>query len=105
MKNYDYTLYHSFIPLLLENFLEDIYNQIKDGNINEMIFLISCFLIEFIMILIFTEIVELNFCELNKNLKKNIESRALIESSLENEENYKDEVDQEKKDLIIRANK
>ena len=93
---YDYTLYHAFIPLLIENFIGDMINlQIKSG----IIFLISCFLIEFIMILIFTEIVELNFCELNKNLKKNIESRALIESSLENEENYKDEVDQEKKDI------
>jgi len=89
---YDYTLYHSYILLLLENFIKDIINKDKTFNI----FIISCFFIELIMILIFLEIIELNFWGLNKNLKKNIESRALIESSLEINDYYNDEVDNER---------
>ena len=91
---YDYTLYHSYILLLLENFIEDIFN--KKENKALYIFIISCFFIELIMILIFLEIIELNFWGLNKNLKKNIESRALIESSLEINDYYNDEVDNER---------
>jgi len=37
------------------------------------------------MILIFLEEIEINFCELNENLKRNIEKRSIIESSLINE--------------------
>jgi len=89
---YDYTLYHSYILLLLENFIEDIINKDKTFNI----FIISCFFIELIMILIFLEIIELNFWGLNKNLKKNIESRALKESSLDINDYYNDEIDNER---------
>ena len=48
------------------------------------------------MILIFLEIIELNFWGLNKNLKKNIESRALKESSLDINDYYNDEIDNER---------
>ena len=41
------------------------------------------------------EIIELNFCGLNKNLKKNIEFRALNETNLEFEDYHNDEVDNE----------
>ena len=38
-----------------------------------------------IMILIFTEIIELNFCELSKNTKRNINERAsIVEESVNN---------------------
>ena len=46
------------------------------------------------MISIFLEIIELNFCGLNENLKRNIEKRALIESS-SIKENEKDEFEEE----------
>jgi len=58
----------------------------------ETIFLISIFFIELLMVLIFLEFIELNFCGLNENLKRNIEQRSFIESSLINE-NEKDEFD------------
>jgi len=49
------------------------------------------------MILVFLEIIELNFCELNKNLKRNIKLRSLTESSIEINERYDDEeVDNER---------
>jgi len=59
----------------------------------EIVFLIACFFIELIMILVFLEIIELNFCELNKNLKKNIELRALNETYLEIKDYRGNEVD------------
>ena len=75
---YDFTIYHLYIPLLIENFImgiEEIFNK------NNYL-LIPFFCIEFIMILIFLEIIEINFCGLNENLKRNIESRGKTDSSL-----------------------
>ena len=48
------------------------------------------------MILVFLEIIEINCCGLNKNLKRNIESRGIIDSSLniENDDDD-DEIDDE----------
>jgi len=45
------------------------------------------------MILVFLEIIELNFCNFNKNLKRNIELRAIIDSSLSIEDDYNNEID------------
>jgi len=54
------------------------------------------------MILVFLEIIELNFCGLNENLKRNIEIRAYSESSLAIESEY-EEFDNERT-LIISEN-
>ena len=86
---YDFTIYHVYIPSLVENFLGIIF---KNTEFTENIVLISSFFIELIMILIFLEIIELNFCGLNENLIRNIELRSFIDSSLI-KENEKDEFD------------
>jgi len=78
---YDFTIYHIFIPQLLVKFIENIS---KDLGIFDNIFLISSYIIDFIMILIFVEIIEVNFCGLEENLKKNIELRGI------NEDNYEE---------------
>jgi len=91
---YDFTLYHIYIPMLVENFVINITIQFK--NKLNIIFLIIFFLIELAMILIFLEIIEINFCGLNENLKKNIEFRALADTSLENKEYDDEEVDNER---------
>ena len=83
---YDFTIYHLYIPLLIENFIRGTIE--KEINI---FLLITFFCIEFIMILIFLEIIEINFCGLNENLKRNIESRGRIDSSLTIEDD--DELD------------
>jgi hypothetical protein len=77
----DYTLYHIYIPLLFENFVKNIINMIENFNIFVTIFLSISFFIELIMILIFLEIIEVKICGLNKNLKKNIELRAIVDST------------------------
>ena len=93
---YDFTLYHIYLPFLVKNFIEEIFNQIESGNIFKFSFLILCFSIELIMILVFLEIIELHFCGFNKNLKKNIEFRALTETPLEIKDYNNDEVDNER---------
>ena len=86
---YEYTVFHIYISILIEYFVEDI---IRDLKLFDKIFLISIFLIELIMILIFLEMIEINFCGLNKNLKRNIESRGIIDSSLTNEDDNDSEL-------------
>jgi len=61
------------------------------------------------MIFVFLEIIEINCCGLNKNLKRNIESRGRIDSSLtiENDDDDEDEIDDERNDennKIINSN-
>ena len=75
----DYTIYHIYIPLLIKYFIKNIIKNLRNY---EKIFLISSFFIELIMILIFLELIEINCCGLNKNLKRNIQSRGIIDSSL-----------------------
>ena len=45
---------------------------------------IICFIIQLFFLMIYFEILELNFCNLNKNTKKNIEFRSILEASGEN---------------------
>ena len=52
------------------------------------------------MILVFLEIIEFNFCNFNKNLKRNIESRGIIDSSLSIEDDYDDEINNERNTII-----
>ena len=85
---YDFTLYHIYIPLLFERFIREIINQTDAFDIT---ILTICFTFELIIILVFLEIIEVNFCGLNENLKRNIESRGIIDSSLINK--YDDEYD------------
>jgi len=82
---YNFTIYHIYIPSLLDNFITIIS---KDSELIEKLFLSICFFVELLMILVFLEIIELNFCGLNKNLKRNIEIRAYNESSFTIEGEY-----------------
>jgi hypothetical protein len=85
----DYTLYHIYVPLLLENFAKNIINMTENFDIFITIFLSISFFIELIMILIFLELIEVECCGLNKNVKKNIELRAMIDLT----ESFKDDND------------
>jgi len=50
------------------------------------------------MIFVFLEIIEINCCGLNKNLKRNIESRGIIDSSLTIGIDDDDEIGDERND-------
>ena len=80
----DFSLFHLYIPFILENFLAEILGC--EHKFNIIFFLISSFLIELIMKLVFLEVIEIKICGLNKNLKRNIELRALHDSFSMNED-------------------
>ena len=52
---------------------------------------IVLFVLLFLMFLVFTEFIELNFCGFQKDIKRNIQERALTETSLKNERNILDD--------------
>ena len=72
----DFTFYHIIIPMKIGDFIK---NMIDSFDIILLIF----FIVEFLFYLIFLEIIELNFCDLNKNIKKNIQIRAKSDSTNE----------------------
>ncbi len=64
------------------------FNKFVDVLINEKdykkYFTIIFFVIQIFFLMIYLEIIELNFCDLNKNTKKNIDLRSIIEASGQN---------------------
>ena len=82
----DFSIFHLYIPFILKKIIGEIVESEKKFSI--IFFLISCFLIELIMIFVFLEIIEITICGLNKNTKRNIELRASHESFSLNEDEY-----------------
>ena len=73
----NYSIFHIFLPLYLLNLMHHISNtnQIKEKLV-ECVILIIIDIIEFIIMLVFLELIEINFCSLSLNTKKNIKERA-----------------------------
>ena len=65
----DFTLYHIIIPIQIAEFVKDMIKSFD-------IYMLIIFIFEFFFYLVFLEIVELNICDLNKNIRKNITKRA-----------------------------
>ena len=88
-----YTVCHVFLLLQNKETCNNISEEMatKKGFIYVILIFISHF-IDFFIILVFLEIIELNFCDLNKNLKRNIKNRADDETrqSIENIRNNSD---------------
>jgi len=82
-----YTIFHIFLFIQNREYTNCIYKG-HMGKFMSIIISISYFL-EFFMILVFLEIIELNFCGLNENVKRNIKDRAdeEIRISLTDKEN------------------
>ena len=78
----NYTIFHIFVPLNLFYLIFQINDttQLKD-NFVEYILLVIIDIVEFIIMLVFLELIEINFCSLSYNTKKNIRNRANRESS------------------------
>ena len=75
------TLYHILIVFHIEQFINKIV-YLEDKI--ERIATISYFIAELIFILVFLEIIEINCCKLNKDLKRNIQERAILEAKSAN---------------------
>ena len=80
---YDFTVFHIVIFIILKvlfsNIIEIIFNRVYHYSL--IIIIITSFF-EIFAISVFVEIIELNFCGLNQNLKMNIMNRANTEINL-----------------------
>ena len=67
--------------------------MIKGEEENTLIIVVNTvlFIILFFMILVFTEMVELNFCNLSKNIKRNIANRAEYEEDIADRAEYEED--------------
>ena len=83
----DFTVCHIFLFYQMLEFTDSFIEIFSSSNINLFVvcILIISGIFEIFIVLIFLEIIELGFCGLNYNTKRNIKKRALIESSLSNE--------------------
>ena len=89
----DFTIYHILIPhqmqVLIGNIIE--FYDFQNYPIHNFIIILILFFIELLMYLVFLEVIELNFCDLNKDTKKNIAKRAISDISYEdNRDTYLD---------------
>ena len=76
------TFYHVIIPIQIGAFFQYIMeykyrSKYRSYNKIQSIIILILFIIEFLMCLIFLEIIELNCCGLSRNIKKNIKKRAI----------------------------
>ena len=81
--------------MIVIGFIECIYNKL----LNNLLFLIPAFF-QIVSLLFYLEILEFNFCNLNRNTKRNIMLREEEEMLLRNNTNVSEiEID---KDLIVK---
>ena len=85
-----YTIFHLFLFIQNREFINCLYQVYEKKPILAIIISISYFL-EFFMILVFLEIIELNFWGLNENVKRKIKDRADEEMIISLSENENEE--------------
>ena len=79
--------FHVFLLDILNDFIQFFIMIDKfDSNLRIIISTIVCIIVCFVMILIFIEIIELNFCGLSYMTKKNIELRARQDPNITNKD-------------------
>ena len=79
----NFTIFHIIILCTINTLIVSIVDLIISPSSDyEIIMIIITFLIEILSVFIFLEIIELNFCGLNHNLRKNIISRSIDEDKL-----------------------
>ena len=76
-----YTLLLNILSEIISGFFAGTYDKEIYKTILYFIFMIICFF----MVLVFTEIIQLNFCGLSTMTKKNIEERAKLDSIIAND--------------------
>ena len=77
--------FYIHISILLSEFLYFFFKAMEGLSIGQLIFYIISFIVCPFMILVFLEIIELNFCGLSEMTAKNIELRALLDSAINDE--------------------
>ena len=77
-----YTASHVILILILG----EIFVSFIEKNTGDILIKLGISIVELIMVLVFCEIIELNFCDLEKNTRKNIQERAKLSIYDEEEE-------------------
>ena len=72
----DFTVFHIFILISFYEYINAINKIIINFNLLELITTITIISLEILVSFVFVEIIELNFCGLNRNLKRNIINRG-----------------------------
>ena len=86
-----FTIFHIIIIYTFNTLIISVGNLIENYTFYELIMIIITFLFEILSIFIFLEIIELNFCGLNHDLRKNIIYRSINEKNLIYEINDEDD--------------
>ena len=95
-----FTSFHIFLLNIISEIIICLAEDVFNSNFYIMIIVYSIFLIiSVFVVLVFIEIIHLNFCGLSYMTKKNIEERARLDSMLND-----DNDDDEKNDYIIKNN-
>ena len=72
----NFTAFHLILVVTLGELINGLFNHIQNFKLFEFIINIIVSVFQIIGVLVFIEAIELNFCGLNRNLKKNIMFRA-----------------------------
>jgi len=96
----NFSIFHIIILYTFNTLIISVGNLLENYTYYELIMIIITFLIEILSIFIFLEIIELNFCGFNHNLKKNIINRSIDEKNIIYEVNDEDD-DNSENDLPI----
>jgi hypothetical protein len=94
----NYTIFHLLLPWQIYESFNTIIDSTKDTN---NIYLLPFHIFEIFFILVFIEFIELKFCGLNYNIKKNIQIRAEQDSILEIGEILDDSLNEDEKIIMI----
>ena len=91
----DFTVFHLIIFFALKDMISDIIGLFIEYTFLDLIIILVPYTIEIFALLVFVEMVELNFCGLNQNLKRFIRNRADRDINLIYESNTDENVDEE----------
>ena len=88
-----FTPFHIFLLNILSGIIIAFFDETFHNKFYIIIIYVAFIIISIFMILVFIEIIHLNFCGLSTMTKKNIEYRASIDSILNNENDKEDDDD------------
>ena len=97
----DFTVFHIIIFFALKDMIFNIIGLFIEYNSCDLIIIIVTYSIEIVALLVYLEIVELNFCGLNQNLKRFIRNRADRDINLIYESNIDENTDEETNNFTI----
>ena len=90
---YNFSVFHLMLFISIGKLINRIFNFAETLKLGQIIIILT-FIIDIFAVLVFVEILILNFCRFNRNVKKNIISRAGVDIAyiLDSDDNYEDDI-------------